>query len=98
MHAPDPAVEQLVARHLPALRAFVRLRMGAELRSREESGDIVQSVAREVLQHRDRFQHGGEQGFREWLFTTAHRKVANRLEHWRAEKRSVGRELPVEVP
>lgn len=86
-------VEQLVARFLPALRSFVRLRMGGELRAREESCDIVQSVAREVLQHRDRFQHGGEQGFREWLFTTAHRKVVDRLDHWRAGKRR-GAEAP----
>lgn len=100
MSAPDqPAVENLVARYLPALRAFVRLRMGSELRAKEESSDIVQSVAREVLHHADRFQHGGESGFREWLFTTAHRKVVNHLQHWRAQKRSGGREaiLPEEL-
>ncbi len=96
---PDPlAVDQFVARHLAALRAFVRLRMGRELRVREESCDIVQSVAREVLLHADRFQHGGEQGMREWLFTTAHRKIVNRLEHWRADKRSPQRETPDLVP
>jgi len=91
--------ETRVARLLPALRAFVRLRMGAELRAREESCDIVQSVAREVLQHAERFQHGGESGFRDWLFTTAHRKVVNHLEHWRALKRTGAREaqLPVEL-
>ncbi|MFO1053278.1 MAG: sigma-70 family RNA polymerase sigma factor [Planctomycetota bacterium] len=91
-------VDELVTRHLPALRAFVRLRMGPELRSREESCDIVQSVAREILEHSDRFAHGGETGFREWLFTTAHRKVVNHLEHWRAAKRSAGRETPMIVP
>jgi RNA polymerase sigma-70 factor (ECF subfamily) len=92
----DPAepVDELVARHLPALRAFVRLRMGRELRAREESCDIVQSVAREILEHADRFQHGGETGFRDWLFTMAHRKIVNRLEHWRAEKRDPAREVP----
>jgi RNA polymerase sigma-70 factor (ECF subfamily) len=92
---PDPEVDALVQRYLPSLRAFVRLRMGAELRAREESCDIVQSVAREVLTHADRFRHGGETGFREWLFTTAHRKVANRLEHWRADKRAARREAAV---
>ncbi|MCB9876644.1 MAG: sigma-70 family RNA polymerase sigma factor [Planctomycetes bacterium] len=96
--ASDPAVDELVQRHLAALRAFVRLRMGAELRAREESCDIVQSVAREVLRHRDRFRHGGERGFREWLFTTASRKVSNRLKRWRTEKRSVARERPAELP
>lgn len=91
-------VEMLVTRHLPALRAFVRLRMGRELRAREESCDLVQSVAREVLQNAERFQHGGEAGFREWLFTTAHRKVVNRLEHWRAARRDGARERPISLP
>ncbi|MBM4059878.1 MAG: sigma-70 family RNA polymerase sigma factor [Planctomycetes bacterium] len=98
---PDPVpddVDVLVTRHLPALRAFVRLRMGRELRVREDSCDIVQSVAREVLAHADRFQHGGEAGFREWLFTTAHRKIVNRLEHWRADKRSDRREAGDVLP
>lgn len=92
-------METLVARCLPALRAFVRLRMGAELRAREESCDIVQSVAREVLHHADRFQHGGESGFRDWLFTTAQRKVVNHLQHLRAQKRSAARDavLPEEL-
>lgn len=92
-------IEHLVTRHLPALRAFVRLRMGHELRAREDSCDIVQSVAREVLSNAERFQHGGEAGFREWMFTTAHRKIVNRLEHWRAGKRTAQREaqLPEEL-
>ena len=94
----DDEVEELVTRQLPALRAFVRLRMGKELRAREESCDIVQSVTREVLQHADRFQHGGEEGFRAWLFTTAHRKILGRLEHWRADKRTAQREVQDQIP
>jgi RNA polymerase sigma-70 factor (ECF subfamily) len=92
MAEPPPDVEALVARFLPALRAFVRLRMGRELRAREESCDLVQSVARELLAHADRFRHGGEDGFRDWLFTTAHRKIVNRLEHTRAARRDPRRE------
>jgi RNA polymerase sigma factor (sigma-70 family) len=99
LSSPPSEVERLVAQYLPALRAFVRLRMGAELRAKEESCDIVQSVAREVLQRADRFQHGGESGFREWLFTTAQRKVVNHLVHWRTQKRSGNRDavLPEEL-
>lgn len=94
-----PDLEARVAELLPALRTYVRLRMGADLRAREESCDIVQSVAREILQHTERFQHGGDSGFRDWLFTTAHRKVVNHLEHWRAQKRTRAREavLPAEL-
>jgi RNA polymerase sigma-70 factor (ECF subfamily) len=83
---------------LPAQRAFVRLRMGPQLRATEESCDLVQSVAREVLEHAGRFQHGGEAGFREWLFTTAHRKVVNRLEHWRTAKRDPRQATALELP
>ena len=92
-------LEARVTALLPALRTYVRVRMGKELRAREESCDIVQSVAREILGHTERFQHGGESGFRDWLFTTAHRKVVNHLEHWRAQKRTSAREavLPPEL-
>lgn len=97
--SPPADIDVLVARYLPALRAFVRVRMGPELRAKEESTDIVQSVAREILQFADRFQHGGESGFRDWLFTTAHRKVVDHLQHWRAQKRQQKRdtELPEEL-
>ncbi len=91
-------IDELVKRHMSALRVFVRVRMGKELRAREESCDIVQSVAREVLQNGERFQFGGDQGFREWMFTTAHRKILNRLEHWRADKRSPRREADDQIP
>ena len=96
---PPDDVQALVARYLPSIRAFVRMRMGAELRAKEESCDIVQSVAREVLQYSDRFGHGGEEGFRDWLFTTAHRKVVRRLRHWRTAKRQNQQEtaLPEEL-
>jgi RNA polymerase sigma-70 factor (ECF subfamily) len=82
-------LDELVARYLPGVRAFVRLHMGAKLRAVEESCDLTQSVAREILQHQDRFQTGGETAFREWLYTTARRKILNRIEHWNAQKRSV---------
>lgn len=72
------ALDLLLTRHLPAVRAFVRAHMGAQLRQRESMSDIVQSVCRELLVHQDRFQYPDEHGFQSWLFTTARRKLANR--------------------
>ncbi|HLQ39145.1 MAG TPA: sigma-70 family RNA polymerase sigma factor [Planctomycetota bacterium] len=86
------AIETLLAQHLPALRAFVRLKAGALLLQRESCSDLAQSVCRDVLEHADRFRFGGTAEFRKWLFTTAMRKIADRYEHWRAEKRDPGRE------
>jgi RNA polymerase sigma-70 factor (ECF subfamily) len=87
-----PAVDELLARHLPGLRAFIRLRAGPVIRRRESESDLAQSVCREVLEHLDRFQYGDETGFKRWLYTTALRKILNRYEYYAAEKRNFLRE------
>ena len=84
------AMELLIERHLPSLRAYVRGRLGPELRAMESVSDVVQSTCREVLQNEGRFRHPSPTAFRRWLFTTAARKVADRLAHTRARKRDAG--------
>jgi RNA polymerase sigma-70 factor (ECF subfamily) len=70
--------EPLIERQLPSLRAFIRLRAGRALRGWESSGDVVQSVCRELLQGRNRFEWRGEAALRQWLFTAAIRKLTDR--------------------
>ncbi|MBI3819745.1 MAG: sigma-70 family RNA polymerase sigma factor [Planctomycetes bacterium] len=90
----DPAaVDTLLEKNLPGLEAYIRLRTGRLLKARESASDLVQSVCREVLQHMDRYQYRGEAQFRHWLYTTAMRKIVNRYEYYRAEKRDAGREV-----
>lgn len=85
----DPkAVEALLERYLPALRAFVRLRADPGLRARESDSDIVQSTCRTILQRADQFRFGGEEGFKRWLFTTALRTMIDKNARWRTEKRA----------
>lgn len=86
------AVERLIELHLPSVRAFVRAHMGRQLRVRESSSDIVQSVCRELLQHQERFRYPSEGAFTAWLFTTARRKIANRVRDMERHKRDAGRE------
>lgn len=85
------ALEVLLERLLPDLRAFVRLKSGPIVRRHEAHSDIVQSICREVLTHADRFQHPSEGAFRRWLFTTALRKLSNRRDHLLRERRDVAR-------
>lgn len=85
------AVEELLHRHLPRLKAWVRMRCGPRLLAQESSSDVVQSICRDVLQNFDRFRYPGEAAFRAWLYATAARKVADRAEYWRAERRDPGR-------
>jgi len=93
----ESAVETLLRRYLPGLRAFIRLRSGPLVRARESSEDLAQSVCREVLQHIDRFQHGNETGFKHWLFTTAMRRIQNKHEYWKAQKRDAARDVPIDA-
>src|SRR5215510_4839674 len=76
-HSPE-ALAVLIERQLPALRAFVRLRGGRALRGWESSADVVQSVCREILQQKERFDYRGEPALKQWLFTTALRRLADR--------------------
>ena len=89
----DDALAQLLARHLPALHAFVRLRAGEAVLAKESCSDVVQSVCREVLRDLGAFEYRGEAAFRSWLFERALHKVIDRNRFYRMGKRDIGREV-----
>lgn len=93
----DRELEQLLERQLPALQAFVRLRMGAALAARESSADVLQSVCRELLAARDRVAFEDEAAFRGWLYTAALHKILQKARHHGTGKRAVEREVAVDV-
>jgi RNA polymerase sigma-70 factor (ECF subfamily) len=94
---PLPAeLELLLERHLPALRAFVRLRAGRVVAARESSSDLVQSVCRELLKGSERFEYQGEAAFKSWLYTAALRKIVEKDRYYRSQKRDAGREIPAD--
>lgn len=92
------AIETLLARHLEALSAYVARHTGASLRQKESRSDLVQSVCREVLEDLKsaRFTYRGEAQFRQWLFTTALRKIQGRGRYFGAQRRAAAREVPIE--
>jgi len=89
---PPDELQALLEQNLPALRAFVRLRLSPSLRARESVDDVVQSTCREVLQSLDGFREGGAEGFRRWLYTLAQRKLSDRWAFHTAQRRDLGRE------
>ncbi len=86
------ARETLLAEHLPALRGFVRLRLGRALRSREESVDLVQSICGDVLADIGGFEYRGPLSFRHWLLRLAENKIRSRGRFWSRDKRASARE------
>jgi RNA polymerase sigma factor (sigma-70 family) len=84
-------MEELLERHLPELRAYLRRRARGLLAARESASDLAQSVCREVIEHVDRFEHGAEGSFRAWLYRTAERKLVDRYRYYTASKRDGAR-------
>ncbi len=89
----DTPVEELLAEHLPGLRAYVRLKAGLLVNAREAESDVVQSTCRAVLEQKERFQHHGEGRFRRWLYTTALRKILDKHDFHTAARRDARRDV-----
>lgn len=85
------ALDELLVRNLGLLRAFVRLRVDERTRQHESVSDLVESVCREVLKRRDRFEFRSEPEFRAWLFGAVANKLRDRWDHHDAERRNPAR-------
>lgn len=86
------SLDELLARYLPQLHAYVHARLGGDVRARESSMDVAQSVCRALLAERGRFDFRGEERFRAWLFTAALNKIRDKHRFHRGAGRDVRRE------
>ncbi len=93
----EAARERLFGDHLAGLRAYVRARLGAGLRAREESVDIAQSVVREALADLPEFRFQGAGSFGRWLVVRAENKLRDRGRFWRRDKRDRGLEVEIDA-
>lgn len=84
---------ELLQRHLPSLRAFLRARGGAEFRAREGDSDLVQSACVVALQNLEAFEWRGGGSFRAWFCVLVENVMRNHRHFHRAERRDVRREL-----
>lgn len=85
--------EALLDQSLPAFQAFLRIRTARALRERESHVDLAQSICREAIEAKERYEHRDDAGFKNWLFTLARRKLADRARRMKADKRDIGREV-----
>ena len=83
----------LLRRNLPALRAFIRLQCGAQLRQLESCDDLVQSVCREWLEACNRLEPAMDRG---WLFAVARNKIRQRARYFGEQKRDPRREASMD--
>lgn len=88
----EQAKEELCRRYYDRVLAVVRMRLGAKLRSKLESTDIVQETFLRILSGLDRFEYRSEGGLMHWLTKNVERSICDQAEHFAAAKRGAGRE------
>src|SRR5262245_14299654 len=89
------ARDVLIRQHLPWIRERVRKRLGFPLRAKEQTGDIVQEVAMEVLEYTPASQISNSFQFRRFLATIIENVLRNKSDWYRARRRELAKERPI---
>src|SRR5262245_26704786 len=87
------ALNTLYERCGSRLLAYIRLRMGRELRARLESRDILQSTLLKSVEHFGEFQGSRTPSLMAWLAAIAEREIRDRVEHAHRQRRDQAREV-----
>lgn len=93
VHAGDKdALNELYNRYATRVLAAVRARLGAELRGKLESWDIVQDALLASLKNVQDFDYASEGAFLHWLAKIAENRIRDQMDFYRAERRDHRRE------
>ena len=90
------ALDELCARYLPRVLAAVRIRLGAKLRQKLESSDIVQDVMIEAFRKVKSFDFATEGAFLKYLNRVVENRIRDQADRWATQKRDVTREVPLD--
>ena len=91
------AVNELYERCAGRLLAYIRLRMGRELRARLESRDILQATLLKSVEHLEDFQGRHTGSLMAWLATIAEHEIRDRADHQQRQRRDAAREVRLET-
>src|SRR5262249_4517012 len=89
------ALNELYNRYLMRVLAAVRARLGAELRSKLESWDVVQDALMASLKNVQSFEPASEGAFLNWLAKIVENRIRDQLDYFRADKRDHRLESPL---
>lgn len=94
----DAALNQLFERYYPRVRKVVRARIGAKLRSRIETSDLLQHTFMTAVRKFGEFDMRDEASLIHWLSTLAHNQIRDLAKFHNADRRDPNREIPVDRP
>jgi RNA polymerase sigma-70 factor, ECF subfamily len=92
------ALNELYNRYLMRVLAAVRARLGAELRGKLESWDVVQDALFASLKNVQSFDQTSEGAFMNWLAKIVENRIRDQLDHFHAGKRDHRLERPLAGP
>jgi len=91
----ESALNQLCKVYGSRVLWIIRFRMGAELRSKLESMDLVQDILMSALRDLGSFTYKTEGDFLRWLSRIAENRLRNQLQRLHANKRDIRKEVPL---
>ncbi len=89
----ESALNQLCKVYGSRVLWIIRLRMGAELRTKLESMDLVQDVLMSAIKDLGNFTYKTEGDFLRWLSRIAENRLRNQLQRLHANKRDIRKEV-----
>lgn len=93
----DGALDRLIGRYYDRVRPIVRARLGARLRRRVDSGDILQNTFATVLRTFDKFEVNDEASLIAWMAKIAERQILDEHDRQSAKKRRPDREVELDA-
>jgi RNA polymerase sigma-70 factor (ECF subfamily) len=87
------AFKQLVERYRPGLRAFIEVRLSADVRARVDPSDVIQETQLEAFVRLGDFLQRHPMPFHVWLRKTAYERLLKVRRRHLAAQRSVNREV-----
>ena len=90
------ALNALYERCAARLLAYVRLRLGRDLRSRLESRDILQAAMVKSLEHLQELKAENTGSLMGWLARIADNEIRDRADYHQRQRRDAAREMPLD--
>jgi RNA polymerase sigma-70 factor (ECF subfamily) len=91
------ALEALFQKAYPGLLQAARFRLGSVLRRRMDTLDLAQTVYHDALRDLADYSYQGDGSFTRWLLGILENKIRSRLRFFKAKRRSMKREVPLDL-
>ena len=91
------ALGELYSRYGARLLAFIRMRIGGDLRARVESRDILQAALMKSFQRLAQFEGGDGATLMGWLVRIAENEIRDQVDYQHRQRRDVSAAVPIDA-